>query len=88
MNAMRSIAKVSVSRRLTMHLRVDRFRVGHALDEVQTNNRWLIFHDHDVDGEPGSRACSPAFTDHTLEVASGLQTPILNSGEASLCAGI
>jgi hypothetical protein len=88
MNAMRSIAEVRVSRRLTMHLRVDRFRVWRALDEVQTNNGWLIFHDHDVDGEPGFHGCSPAFTNHALEVASGRQTPILNSGEASLCAGI
>jgi hypothetical protein len=71
-----------------MHLRVDRFRVGRALAEAQTNNGWLIFHDHDVDGEPDSRACSRALTNHALEVASCRQTAILNSVEASLCAGI
>jgi hypothetical protein len=88
MNVTRSIAKVRVSRRPAMHLRVDRIRVGGALEEAQTNNGWLIFHDHDVDGEPGSHACALAFTNPALEVASGRQTPILNSGEVSLCAGI
>jgi hypothetical protein len=94
MNAMRSKAKVRVGLKvgvglgLAMHLRVDRFRVGCTLDEAQTNNRRLIFLDRNFDGAPGPRACSPAFTNHALEAASGRQTPILNSMEASLCAGI
>jgi hypothetical protein len=88
MKAMRSIAKVRVSRGLAMHFRVDRFRLGRVLDEAQTNNGWLIFHDHDIEREPGSHACSLGFTNHALEVASGPQTPILNSREALLCAGI
>jgi hypothetical protein len=88
MNVTRSIAKVRVSRRLAMHLRVDRLAVGRVLDEAQTNNGWLIFYDHDVGGEPGSHTCSPAFANHALEVASGRQIAILNSVEASLCAGI
>jgi peptidoglycan/xylan/chitin deacetylase (PgdA/CDA1 family) len=68
--------------------RIDRDGIERAFDDAQTNNGWLIFYTHDVDGQPSPYGCSPALMNHALEAASHRKIPVLNMAEALQWAGV